>query len=60
MAEDEKTLGFHMLGAHADDLIHEVAVAMNTGDGIHQALTGSIHIHPTLSEAVKSSAKAAR
>jgi dihydrolipoamide dehydrogenase len=59
-AEDEKILGFHFLGAQADNLIHEVVVAMNAGDGTIQALIGSIHIHPTLSEAVKSAAKAAR
>lgn len=57
-ARSGKILGFHILGPHADDLIHEAAVAMNTGDGTLKAVTSTIHIHPTLSEAVKSAAKA--
>lgn len=59
---DSKTnqiLGGHILGPHADELIHEVVIAMQ-GEGKLEALTKSIHIHPTLSEVVKSAAKAAR
>jgi len=59
-AKSRKILGFHILGQHADDLIHEAAVAMNTGDGTVKAITSTIHIYPTLSEAVKAAAKAVR
>jgi pyruvate/2-oxoglutarate dehydrogenase complex dihydrolipoamide dehydrogenase (E3) component len=54
-----KILGGHILGPRADDLIHEVVVAMQ-GLGTLETLTKSIHIHPTLSEVVKNAAKAAR
>jgi len=59
---DENTgvlLGGHILGPHADDLIHEVTVAMHN-QGTFEALVKSIHIHPTLSEAVKNAAKGLR
>lgn len=52
-------LGGHILGPHADDLIHEVAVAMHE-HGTFERLTKTIHVHPTLSEAVKSAAKGLR
>ena len=58
VATDE-ILGGHILGPHADDLIHEVVVAMQ-GGGKLETLTKSIHIHPTLSEFVKGAAKDAR
>jgi len=48
--EDQKILGVHILGPHANDLIHEGALAvsnnMDAGDIIR-----TIHAHPTLSEA---------
>jgi pyruvate/2-oxoglutarate dehydrogenase complex dihydrolipoamide dehydrogenase (E3) component len=50
-------LGAHILGAHADILIHEVVAAMYN-HGTAEPLAKSIHIHPTLNEAVKSAAKA--
>ncbi|HIC89786.1 MAG TPA: hypothetical protein EYP04_10355, partial [Anaerolineae bacterium] len=56
----DQILGFHILGPHADDLIHEAAVAMNTNGGTLKAITSTIHIHPTLSEAVKAVAKTIR
>ena len=62
LVADAKTgllLGGHILGPHADDLIHEVVVAMYK-DGTFESLTKSIHIHPTLSEAVKNAAKGLR
>lgn len=58
-AESGEILGGHILGPHADDLIHEIVVAMYH-HGTVEALQKSIHIHPTLSEVVKSAAKAAR
>ena len=56
-AKTGEILGAHILGAHADILIHEVVAAMYN-HGTVDPLTKSIHIHPTLSEAVKSAAKA--
>jgi pyruvate/2-oxoglutarate dehydrogenase complex dihydrolipoamide dehydrogenase (E3) component len=59
---DESTgeiLGFHVLAPHGDDLLHEAVVAMHGHGGIER-ITKSIHVHPTLSEMVKSAARAAR
>jgi len=53
----DEILGAHILGAHADILIHEVVAAMYN-HGTAEPIAKSIHIHPTLSEAVKSAAKA--
>lgn len=55
-ARTEELLGGHILGPHADILIHEVAVAMYN-HGTAEALAKTIHIHPTLPEVVKSAAK---
>jgi pyruvate/2-oxoglutarate dehydrogenase complex dihydrolipoamide dehydrogenase (E3) component len=52
-------LGFHILAAHGDDLLHEVVAAMHNHGGIER-IGKSIHAHPTLSEMVKAAAKAAR
>ena len=52
-------LGFHILAPHGDDLLHEAVAAM-TDQGTIDRISKSIHIHPTLSEMVKSAAKAAR
>ncbi len=49
--KDDKVIGCHILGAHASDLIHEVAVLMNFDGTIHQ-LADCIHAHPSLSEIV--------
>ncbi len=58
-SETGRLLGGHILGPHADDLIHEVAVSMYK-KGTAEALYRSIHIHPTLSEVVKDAAKQLR
>lgn len=55
-ARSGEILGAHIIGAHADILIHEVVAAMYN-HGTVEPLAKSIHIHPTLSEAVKSAAK---
>jgi pyruvate/2-oxoglutarate dehydrogenase complex dihydrolipoamide dehydrogenase (E3) component len=52
-------LGGHILGPHADILIHQVVTAMYR-NGTAESLYKSIHIHPTLSEAVKDAAKKLR
>lgn len=49
----DRILGFHMIGPQAADLIHEVVVAMNAGDGTADLIRNSIHVHPTLAELVR-------
>ena len=56
-AKTDELLGGHILGPHADILIHEVAAAMYN-HGTAEALAKTIHIHPTLPEVIKSAAKA--
>ena len=50
-AGDDAILGVHIVGAHAADIVHEAAVAMQ-----HRVtasdLARTMHAHPTLSEAV--------
>lgn len=58
-AENKEILGAHILGVHADILIHEVVAAMHD-HGTLERITKSIHIHPTLSELVYTAARAAR
>jgi dihydrolipoamide dehydrogenase len=50
-ATSGKVLGMHVLGAHADDLIHEGAIAIRLGLTAKE-VADTIHAHPTLSEAV--------
>ena len=50
-AETDRILGMHILGAHAADLIHEPALAMQVGATATQ-VAGLIHAHPTLAEGV--------
>ena len=58
-AESDQLLGGHILGPHADILIHEVVTAMYQ-DGTAESIAKSIHVHPTLSEVVKKAARGAR
>ena len=58
-AQNGELLGGHILGPHADDLIHQVVMAMHN-KGTAESLYKSIHIHPTLSEMVKDAAKKLR
>ena len=55
-SEDGVILGCQVLGAHAADLIHEVAVLMSVG-GTLEHLRTAIHAHPTLSELVLAAAE---
>jgi dihydrolipoamide dehydrogenase len=48
--EDNKILGVTILGPHANDLIHEGALAIANDMDI-DSITRTIHAHPTLSEA---------
>jgi dihydrolipoamide dehydrogenase len=55
-SESEKILGVHIIGAHAADLIHEAALAMQLGAPV-KALAEMIHAHPTLSEGLMEAAE---
>lgn len=49
-------LGVHIVGAHAADLIHEAALAMQMGATASQ-VAGMIHAHPTLAEGLMEAAE---
>jgi dihydrolipoamide dehydrogenase len=49
-------LGVHIIGAHAADLIHEAALAMQLG-ATASAVADMIHAHPTLSEGIMEAAE---
>ncbi|MCM1137072.1 MAG: dihydrolipoyl dehydrogenase [Muribaculum sp.] len=51
-AESDEILGAHICGAHAADLIQEIATAKANGIKA-SAIKNTIHGHPTLSEVVK-------
>ncbi len=48
--DDNKILGVTILGPHANDLIHEGALAIANGLDV-SSISRTIHAHPTLSEA---------
>ena len=50
-AASDRILGAHIMGPHASDLIHEVAVAMRAGLKVAD-IADTIHAHPTLSEGI--------
>jgi dihydrolipoamide dehydrogenase len=54
--ETDKIIGAHIMGAHAADLIHEVAVAMENGLTVRE-VAETIHAHPTLAEGVMEAAE---
>ncbi len=56
---DGEILGFHILAPHGDDLLHEAVAAMHE-HGTIERIGKSIHAHPTLSELVKTAARAAK
>ncbi len=51
-----KILGVHIVGAHAADLVHEAAMAMQVGATVAQ-MADMIHAHPTLSEGMMEAAE---
>jgi dihydrolipoamide dehydrogenase len=57
--DTDRILGVHLCGAHAADLIHEGALAMQMG-ATAQQLGRMIHAHPTLAEAVMEAAEDVR
>ena len=56
-AQTDQILGAHIIGPHAADMIHEIAVAMRGGLP-SRVIMETIHAHPTLSEAVLEVAQA--
>jgi dihydrolipoamide dehydrogenase len=56
-AQTDQILGAHIIGPHAADLIHELALAMRGGLP-SRVIMETIHAHPTLSEAVLEVAQA--
>jgi len=52
VGSDGTILGAHIMGAHASDIIHEIAAVMNLGATLEQ-LQSVIHAHPTLSEVLQ-------
>ena len=53
--ENGKIIGCHILGAHAADMVQEIAALMNRDTTIGQ-LRDIVHIHPTLGELVQEAA----
>lgn len=49
-------LGCHIVGAHAADIIQEVATVMASGLTV-DAITSTVHAHPTLTEVVSAAAR---
>jgi dihydrolipoamide dehydrogenase len=54
--ETDRVLGAHIIGPHASDLIHEVAVAMEKGLTVKD-IANTIHAHPTLAEGIMETAE---
>ena len=57
-ADDNLILGAHLIGAHAGELINEVALAMRAKQTA-ESLARSCHAHPTYGEVLKEAALAA-
>ena len=55
--EEKKILGCHIIGTDAWTLIHEVLVVMRYGNGGIDSISGTIHVHPALSEVVARAAE---
>ena len=54
--QSKKIIGVHIIGAHAADLIHEGALAMQRGLTVTN-VADMIHAHPTLSEGLMEAAE---
>jgi dihydrolipoamide dehydrogenase len=55
-AQTGKVLGGHIIGPHATELIHEVALAIHLG-ATAEAVGDMVHAHPTLSEPIMEAAE---
>ncbi len=53
--EKDRIVGAHILAPNASELISEITLAMSKGLKV-QDVSSSIHIHPTLSEALMEAA----
>ena len=58
-ARSDELLGAHIIGAHATELIGELALALKLGARIED-LAQTVHAHPTMSEAVMEAAHVLR
>ncbi|MBN2168946.1 MAG: dihydrolipoyl dehydrogenase [Actinobacteria bacterium] len=56
--ESDRILGAQIMGPHASDLIHEIAIAMKLG-ATSEDIAETIHAHPSLPEAILEAAEAA-
>ncbi len=54
--QNDKILGAHIIGPHASDLIHEIALAINKGLTVKD-VADTIHAHPTLAEGIMEAAE---
>jgi len=54
--ESRKILACHIMGTDASTLIHEVLVAMRSGEGILSNIKRVVHIHPAMAEVVQRAA----
>ncbi len=52
VSENGTIIGAHLMGAHASDIIHEIATVMNLGGNLDM-MQSVIHAHPTLSEVLQ-------
>lgn len=59
VGNDDKVIGFHIVGPEAATLIHEVSTAVAAGADAVQ-LAETIHVHPALSEVVQGAFRDAR
>lgn len=57
-AKTDRVLGAQIMGPHASDLVHEVAVGMHMGITAGD-IANTIHAHPSLPEAIMEAAEAA-
>jgi dihydrolipoamide dehydrogenase len=55
--KNDQVLGAQIMGPHASDLIHEVAMAMHMG-ATAEDIASTIHAHPSLPEAIMEAAEA--
>ncbi len=55
-AKTGRIIGVHVVGAHAADLIHEAAVAMQMG-ATAETIADTIHAHPTMPEGLLEAAE---
>ena len=57
-AGTDRVIGCQIMSAHASDLIHELALAIQMGVTAHQ-IGKTVHAHPSLAEAIMEAAEAA-